>query len=69
MDASKNIRFIIKTNTDLGIAFLKSCFGIRLKGMTNFRIISDMSRENEKDSGNAGANFMKLALDIGFKDC
>jgi hypothetical protein len=37
--------------------------------MNNFRIISDMSRENENDSGNAGANFIKLALDIGFKDC
>ena len=36
--------------------------------MKNFRIISDMSRENEKDSSNAGANFMKSALDIGFKD-
>jgi hypothetical protein len=27
MDATKNIRFITKTNTDLAIAFLKSCFG------------------------------------------
>ena len=36
--------------------------------MKNFRIISDMSRENEKDSSNAGANFMKAALDIGFND-
>ena len=37
--------------------------------MKDFRIISDMSRENEKDSGNAGANFMKQAIDIGFQDC
>jgi hypothetical protein len=37
--------------------------------MKNFRIISDMSRENEKDSGYAGANFMKQAIDLGFKDC
>ena len=27
MDAAKNIRFITKTNTNLAIAFLKSCFG------------------------------------------
>jgi hypothetical protein len=27
MDTMKNIRFIIKTNTNLAIAFLKSCFG------------------------------------------
>jgi len=59
MDATKNVRFITKTNTNLAIAFLKSCFGQRLKSMKYFRIISDMSRDNEKDSGNAGANFMK----------
>jgi hypothetical protein len=27
-----------------------------------------MSRKNEKDSENAGANFMKAAFDLGFKD-
>ena len=67
MNASKNIRFIAKTNTNLAIAFLKSCFGKRLKSMNNFRIISDMTRENEKDSGNAGANFM-AAIDLDFKN-
>jgi hypothetical protein len=67
MNASKNIRFIAKTNTNLAIAFLKSCFGKRLESMNNFRIISDMTRENEKDSGNAGANFMK-AINRDFKD-
>lgn len=44
MCASNNIRFITKTNTGLAVAFLKSCFGERLKSMPNFRIISDMSR-------------------------
>ncbi len=37
--------------------------------METFRIISDMSRENEKDSGNAGANFMKQAINLGYNDC
>lgn len=50
MDARKNIRFIVKTSTDLAIAFLKSCFGQRLKSLENFRIISDMNRNNEVDS-------------------
>ena len=67
MNASKNIRFIAKTNTNLAIAFLKSCFGKRLEYIKNFRIISDMTRENEKDSGNAGANFM-AAIDLDFKN-
>jgi len=34
--------------------------------MGTLRIISDMTRDNEKDSGNAGANFMKQAIDLGF---
>ena len=67
MNASKNIRFIAKTNTNLAIAFLKSCFGKRLKSMNNFRIISDMTRDKETDPGNAGANFMK-AINGDFKD-
>ena len=50
MDTSQNVRFIVKTNTDLAIAFLKSCFGKRLKNKSNFRIISDMTRYNENDS-------------------
>ena len=37
--------------------------------MKVFRIISDMTRRNENDSENAGANFMKQALDLGFIDC
>jgi hypothetical protein len=28
-----------------------------------------MTRKNENDSGNAGANFMKQAIDLGYKDC
>jgi len=28
-----------------------------------------MTRNNEKDSLNAGANFIKKALDIGFNKC
>ena len=28
-----------------------------------------MTRNNENDSGNAGANFMKQVIDLGFKDC
>ncbi len=67
MNVYKNIRFIVKTNTNLAIAFLKSCFGKRLEYIKNFRIISDMTRENEKDSGNAGANFM-AAINFDFKD-
>ena len=37
--------------------------------MSNFRIITDMTRDNEKDSGYAGANFIKMTIKMGFKDC
>ena len=28
-----------------------------------------MTRDNEKDSDYAGANFISNAIDLGFKDC
>ena len=55
----QNIRFILKTNTDLAVSFLKSCFGKRIQKNQNFRIISDMHRENENDSSYAGCNLMR----------
>jgi len=63
----KNIRFIPKTNTNAALSFLKSPFGKRLCSPAynkRFRIISDMSRENETPSNNAGARFLKAVRDM-----
>ncbi len=66
---NKNVRFILKTNNDLAIAFLKSCFGKKLQKYKDFRIISDMNRENEDDSEYAGCNLMRWLRDNNFKNC
>jgi len=59
----------LKTNTELAVSFLKSCFGKRLLKNQNFRIISDMKRENEYDSSNAGCNLMHEINKLGFTEC
>ena len=63
-----NVHFIPKTNTESAIAFLKSPFGQRLKNEKNFRIMSDMTRNNEKPPHDAGARLLKQVRELGFNN-
>jgi len=65
---NQNIHFIPKEDTPSAIAFLKSVFGKRLKQLNDdFRVITDMTRNNENPSHNAGARFVKQLRDLGFR--
>jgi len=63
-----NVHFIPKTSTELAIAFLTSAFGHLLMNKPKFRIISDMTRTNEKPSHNAGARFLRQLRSLGFQN-
>lgn len=58
LGANINVHFIPKSNTDTALAFLRSEFGQRLKRSQSFRFVTDMNRENETPSDNAGARFL-----------
>jgi len=64
---NKNIHFIVKTNTDSAIRFLRSPFGKRLVEKNELRIVSDMNRTNEYSPGDAGARLVKRVRDMGYK--
>jgi hypothetical protein len=53
-----NVHFIPKSTTEAAIAFLRSEFGKRLKHSMTFRIVTDMNRENESSSGDAGVRLL-----------
>jgi hypothetical protein len=61
-----NVHFIPKSNTDLALAFLRSEFGQRLKQNKTFRIVTDMNRENETPSDNAGVRLIYAIRKLGF---
>jgi len=63
-----SVHFIPKVDGQSGLNFLKSAFGQRLKGKSNFRIVTDMHRDNESPSNNAGARFLLEVRKLGF-DC
>ncbi|CAF1409474.1 unnamed protein product [Adineta steineri] len=63
-----SVHFIPKVNTQAALIFLKSAFGQRLKGKPNFRIVTDMHRDNESPPENAGARFLLEVRKLGF-DC
>lgn len=67
-DPKKNIRFIQKSSTDSALSFLKSPFGQLLKNKETFRIVTDMRRDNENPSHNAGARFIKGLRSLGFNN-
>ena len=62
-----NVHFIPKSNTNAALAFLRSEFGQRLKQNETFRIITDMNRENERPSDNAGVRLIYEIRKLGFK--
>ncbi|CAF1429812.1 unnamed protein product [Adineta ricciae] len=63
-----NVHFIPKSSTESALSFLRSPFGQRLKSSDSFRIVTDMNRENESPSYNAGARLIKAVRDLGFKN-
>lgn len=63
-----NVHFIPKVDTKGALAFLQSPFGQRLKGTSNFRIVTDMHRDNESPAENAGARLLSEVRRLGF-DC
>jgi len=62
-----NVHFIPKSNTNAALAFLRSEFGQRLKHNETFRIITDMNRDNETPSDNAGVRLIYEIRTLGFK--
>ena len=65
---NRNVHFIPKSSTDTALSFLRSPFGQRLKNKDTFRIVTDMTRYNEKPSHNAGARFIKKLRQLGFRN-
>lgn len=63
-----NVHFIPKSSTDSALSFLRSPFGQRLKNKDTFRIVTDMTRHNEKLSHNAGARLIKQLRQLGFRN-
>jgi hypothetical protein len=61
-----NVHFIPKSNTDAALAFLRSEFGQRLKQNKTFRIVTDMTRDNETPSDNAGVRLIYGIRKLGF---
>ena len=61
-----NVHFIPKSNTQSALKFLRSEFGKRLTHSKTFRIMTDMHRENESPSDNAGARFIYEVRKLGF---
>ena len=65
---SKILKIIPKISTETALAFIKSFKSFVDSGGTKYKIISDMTRNNESPSENAGARFVKYLQDYGFKD-
>ncbi|CAF4590355.1 unnamed protein product [Rotaria sp. Silwood2] len=63
-----NVHFIPKSSTDSALSFLRSPFGQRLKNKNTFRIVTDMNRENEKQTHNAGARLIRALRELGFEN-
>jgi hypothetical protein len=63
-----NVHFIPKSTTETALSFLRSDFGQRLKNKDTFRIVTDMNREKEKPTHNAGARLIKAVRQMGFKN-
>ncbi|CAF1394899.1 unnamed protein product [Adineta steineri] len=63
-----NVHFIPKSSTESALSFLRSTFGERLKNQDTFRIVTDMNRENESPTHNAGARLIKAIRQLGFKN-
>jgi hypothetical protein len=65
---SKILKIIPKISTETALAFVKSFKSFINSKATKYKIMSDMTRYNEKPSKNAGARFVKYLQDCGFSD-
>ena len=63
---SKILKIIPKISTETALAFLRSFKPFINSGTVKYKIISDMTRNNEYPSENAGARFVKSLQDSGF---
>ncbi|CAF1631894.1 unnamed protein product, partial [Didymodactylos carnosus] len=63
-----NIHFIPKSTTEFALSFLKSPFGQRLRNRVTFRIVTDMKRDNESSSDDAGIRLIKKLREMGFRN-
>ena len=63
---SKILKIIPKISTETALAFITSFKKIINGGECKYKIMSDMTRNNESPSGNAGARFVKALQDSGF---
>ena len=66
--SSKILKIIPKISTDTALAFIKSFSSFIESGTTNYKIMSDMTRNNENPSKNAGARLVKYLQDSGFNN-
>ena len=64
----KNLHIIPKISTETAISFLESPLGKYFKQNKLFQFISDMSRPDEPNGKEAGANFTKKIRDMGFRN-
>ncbi len=65
---NKTLKIIPKITTDTAMAFLKSFKPFIKTGTIKYKIMSDMTRNNEYPSDNAGARLVKYLQDNGFGD-
>ena len=62
----KDLKIIPKISTDCALAFLKSFKPFINDKTVNYKVMSDMNRNNENNSHNAGARLVKYMQDNGF---
>ena len=63
---NKKLKIIPKITTQTAMAFIKSFKTFIKSGQVKYKIMSDMTRYNEKPSDNAGARLVKYLQDNGF---
>ena len=65
---SKVLKIIPKISTETALAFIKSFKPYLKSKNTKYKIMSDMTRNNETPSKNAGARLVKYLQDNGFNN-
>ena len=65
---SKILKIIPKISTETALAFIRSFKSIIKSKELNYKIMSDMTRNNESSPKNAGARLVKNLQDNGFDD-
>ncbi|CAF3439536.1 unnamed protein product [Rotaria sp. Silwood2] len=63
-----NVHFIPKASTESALVFLRCDFGQRLENQPTFRIVTDMTRDEEIPPENAGARLLAAIRNLGFNN-